>query len=408
MSSPDLPKHIAGNAETEIQAELQDYLEKKGLNDFFVKLVQEILLQRPENPIEYIVQHLFTKYPEETAKFQKGFVGDLTKSTSEKPREEKELSDDDEDDYSTEDDDAIGDLPEIEVREVKPGAKSRRISVSAGVLSMKETKEADQEVHFEKSPQEEQELRKILSSNLLCSHLHPDDLQKIINACEKQEFEPDMEIIKEGDEKAEHYFIIENGTAVVFKGEKQVCEYKDGDAFGELALMYNAPRAATVKSTSKLNCWKLGQKLFKTILMGSAMKRREKCYEFLAQVPIFAELADIEKKTLVEALKEKVLKQDEIICKQGEAGNDFFIISKGSVKVEVNNQEIGELKEGQYFGEIALLTKKPRQATISAKTDDVTLLCVDRKAFQRVLGPLSDILKRNMKTYSQYVAGVSM
>ena len=59
-----------------------------------------------------------------------------------------------------------------------------------------------------------------------------------------------------------------------------------------------------------------------------------------------------------------------------------------------------EIGQGGYFGEIALLMSKPRQATVKADVN-VELLVLDRKTFTRVMGPLTDILKRDMSRYGK-------
>lgn len=64
--------------------------------------------------------------------------------------------------------------------------------------------------------------------------------------------------------------------------------------------------------------------------------------------------------------------------------------------------EVGRLGPSEYFGEVALLLDRPRAATVTARGP---LRCVklDRGRFERVLGPISDILKRNMLQYNSYV-----
>ena len=69
-------------------------------------------------------------------------------------------------------------------------------------------------------------------------------------------------------------------------------------------------------------------------------------------------------------------------------------------ELEGESVVVGRLMTGGYFGEIALLTSKPRQATVSAKGELVTL-SLDRATFTRVMGPLIDVLNRNIGTYTE-------
>jgi len=106
-------------------------------------------------------------------------------------------------------------------------------------------------------------------------------------------------------------------------------------------------------------------------------------------------------------LKVQVFQAGEVIIRQGEPGNQFYIIEEGdaSCTKTLNNEdrELTTLSSGSYFGEIALLTQRPRQATVIAK-NTCKCLCLDRRTFKRVMGPLEDILKRNMKAYNQVMA----
>jgi len=100
----------------------------------------------------------------------------------------------------------------------------------------------------------------------------------------------------------------------------------------------------------------------------------------------------------------------ETIVKQGEAGDDFYIIVEGCAVVlqqraEVGEEpaEVGRLGPSDYFGEIALLLDRPRAATVVTRGQ---LKCVklDRNRFERVLGPCADILKRNITQYNSFVS----
>eukprot|EP00828_Plagiopyla_frontata_P018903 TRINITY_DN2418_c0_g1_i2.p2 TRINITY_DN2418_c0_g1~~TRINITY_DN2418_c0_g1_i2.p2 ORF type:complete len:111 (+),score=21.89 TRINITY_DN2418_c0_g1_i2:72-404(+) len=64
--------------------------------------------------------------------------------------------------------------------------------------------------------------------------------------------------------------------------------------------------------------------------------------------------------------------------------------------------EVFSYKAGDYFGELAILKNQPRQASIVCKSD-VVLVSLDRFSFQRMLGPVEEILKRNIDRYKKYM-----
>ena len=101
----------------------------------------------------------------------------------------------------------------------------------------------------------------------------------------------------------------------------------------------------------------------------------------------------------------------DVIIRQGEEGDIFYIIEEGEAKVTQFRSiygnaygkaiEVTRLVPGEYFGEIALLTNRPRAANVIA-SGQLRCLALNRKDFTQLLGPCSDILKRNMTDYKSY------
>jgi cAMP-dependent protein kinase regulator len=92
---------------------------------------------------------------------------------------------------------------------------------------------------------------------------------------------------------------------------------------------------------------------------------------------------------------------------QGEQGTRFYIIAEGKLIAEKKEgtsspKKVFEYKDGDYFGEIALVKNTVRQASIKAETD-CRVVSIDRDAFKRLLGPMEDILQRNMDKYKKYL-----
>merc|ERR1712096_340912 len=208
-------------------------------------------------------------------------------------------------------------------------------------------------------------------------------------------------IINQGD-NGDNFYIIDQGEVDIYVNKQQVSTIGEGASFGELALIYGMPRAADVRARTNLKLWAIDRDSYRRILMGSTQKKRKMYDEFLSKVSILESLDKWERLTVADALEPVQFEDGQKIVVQGEPGDEFFIILEGSAAVlqrRSENEEfveVGRLGPSDYFGEIALLMNRPRAATVVARGP---LKCVklDRPRFERVLGPCSDILKRNIQ-----------
>ncbi|MEI6306418.1 MAG: cyclic nucleotide-binding domain-containing protein [Deltaproteobacteria bacterium] len=93
--------------------------------------------------------------------------------------------------------------------------------------------------------------------------------------------------------------------------------------------------------------------------------------DLLARVPLFEDLSRRELAALERILHRREYICGEMIFREGERGMGMYIVQKGKVAItsEAENQELFELKDGDFFGEVALLDESPRSATAVAKTD---------------------------------------
>jgi CRP-like cAMP-binding protein len=91
--------------------------------------------------------------------------------------------------------------------------------------------------------------------------------------------------------------------------------------------------------------------------------------EHLKQVPLFSELSNKELKSIAQSMAERTFSAGSHVMEEGKSGVGFFVIDEGTATVSVGGREVRKLGAGDYFGEIALVTKKPRTATIVADTD---------------------------------------
>jgi len=131
---------------------------------------------------------------------------------------------------------------------------------------------------------------------------------------------------------------------------------------------------------------------------------------FLSKVPILENLTEAERHIVVDALEPVTYKKGDILMNQGDPGEDFFIIIEGNVvctqfaKKGETAQEVGHLGPADYFGEIALLLNQPRRATVTVSSNELKAVRLDKKGFEAVMGPCSNILRRHIQNYSSAIS----
>ncbi|KAL8212798.1 UNVERIFIED_CONTAM: cAMP-dependent protein kinase type II-alpha regulatory subunit [Gekko kuhli] len=195
-----------------------------------------------------------------------------------------------------------------------------------------------------------------------------------------------------------------------------VGRYDNRGSFGELALMYNTPRAATIVATTEGALWGLDRVTFRRIILKNNAKKRKTFELFIESVPLLKSLEPSERMKIVDVIGEKSYQDGERIISQGDKADSFYIVESGEVKILIKSKtitnkdanqevEIARCQKGQYFGELALVTNKPRAASAYA-VGEVKCLVMDVQAFERLLGPCMDIMKRNITHYEEQLVAL--
>jgi len=91
--------------------------------------------------------------------------------------------------------------------------------------------------------------------------------------------------------------------------------------------------------------------------------------DLLRKVPLFSTLDDRELESLADEFNERRFSAGDSIALEGEGGLMFFVVESGEASVEVQGEEVGKLGAGDSFGEIALIDRRPRTATVKALGD---------------------------------------
>jgi len=243
-------------------------------------------------------------------------------------------------------------------------------------------------------------------SNLLFENLSIDQQKVIVKHMYKEDIKAGTDLIVQ-DTAGETFYVIEEGKFdIIVKDVGKVDSLVKGDCTGELALLYNAPRSATVTCTADGSVWVMARQTFRKALMDHNEAYTHQNIEFLKRVDLLRPLLSSELALVNQALQEKTYKKGEVIFKQGDQGENFYIVHKGEcegTKTEKDEVEKFSLTPGDFFGEVALLNDAPRLATITAIEDETICLWLPREDFRELLGPLEDIMRRNEKEYEKPV-----
>jgi cAMP-dependent protein kinase regulator len=187
--------------------------------------------------------------------------------------------------------------------------------------------------------------------------------------------------------------------------EKKLRDYVPGEAFGELALLYNAPRAASIRAVDECTLFELDRQTFNNIVKDVSRQNRKKYEEFLKSVQLLSSMDYYERVSLCDAVRRVKFNIDDYIIKEGEEGDAFYFVIAGTAvaqkEIDGEVKNIKDYSTGDYFGERALLTNEPRAASIIATSEETVLAKLELRSFKRLLGPVENILKRNMKEYSK-------
>merc|ERR1711970_26605 len=279
---------------------------------------------------------------------------------------------------------------------------NRRQSVSD------EDDESEPAIINPKSDEQRTRLNTACNKVLLFNRLESEQFNTVLDAMFEFPAEPGQKVIAEGDD-GDNFYVIENGVYDVYKNidgeEVKVASYDNKGSFGELALMYNAPRAATVTPVDGGTLWALDRQTYIRIIVRANAKKRRTYEQFIETVHLLKTLQEFERQKIADAMEPKKFGDGDMIIEQGDTKTDYFyFVMDGEVRFTIRDesgdeQEIKRDTSGSYFGELALITDKPRAATVYA-VGPTTCGVLDIQAFERLLGPCKELLERNIDLYA--------
>ncbi|KAI8827808.1 cyclic nucleotide-binding-like protein [Chytriomyces cf. hyalinus JEL632] len=229
-------------------------------------------------------------------------------------------------------------------------------------------------------------------------------------------FVPGDIIIFQGEIGNDMYFML-SGSVSVIVGENRVSSLNEGSFFGEVALIANIPRTATIQAERYCMLYKLTRDAFTSILRDFEDVRRNvdiiykermerirleeearkiaAARELMAKVPFLRREIDDGRNDLfvyrvATSLVAAFYVSGDTVFNQGDIGNDMYFVKTGTVDVVVGGKKVSYLKEGSFFGEVAVIANIPRTATIAAATPCM-LYRLTRPAFESIMDEFKDV-----------------
>jgi cGMP-dependent protein kinase len=178
------------------------------------------------------------------------------------------------------------------------------------------------------------------------------------------------QVLYEENSVGEKFYIVKEGILEeTFNNKATPKIYREGDTFGELALLEKRKREGTIISKENVCLFSLKGQLFRNIVEKINKEEQIERLEFLSIVPIFHSINRNQLNNIVLNMFTCTFDADQLIFKEGETGYSFYIIKSGIVNCESNSGNIKRsLQTKDFFGEYAVLFDIPRSLNVKAKT----------------------------------------
>jgi CRP-like cAMP-binding protein len=274
---------------------------------------------------------------------------------------------------------------------INPFGRRRKVIYTQNYLNIK----SGERVFHPKSEESKATIITALTKHYMFSKLSDTDKSNIADSMSCEPYDKGEKVITQG-EVGEKCYVVEKGKLDITikndgskKGES-VGSLTVGDTFGELALLFDAPRAASITCSTSVTLWAVTRSIFREIVAKTASSTLSSRCNFLQSVPAFVTLDPVKIAKLGSALSEESFQAGDCIINQGEIGDKFYILESGDCEVllaveENDPVQVSTLQVGDWFGEMALLNDAPRVATVRA-VSAVKVLSLSASQWHSLLG----------------------
>lgn len=252
---------------------------------------------------------------------------------------------------------------------------------------------------FEKSDEDVATIQSRLADKIFFNDLTKQEERVLIDAFEPVIMTDGDIVIREGD-KGDFFYVLSEGKVTYLVKEKVVGDSEGGSqCFGELALLYASPRAATVRcESSPTKMFRVDQKTFRSLLQKQSQAKEREKMGLLRSIDLFADIERRDLKRLSAAMKPRSISPGDLLATGGVSHDVFYAVAEGAL--EVTEVTFGttkfvdmELTKGDYFGERVLASDEPQSANITV-TQAGMVFYIDKPTFVKVMGQFSRVIMR--------------
>ena len=256
---------------------------------------------------------------------------------------------------NSEDEDVVMELPPIKkITGQIPKHIQGRNSISGDKYNAEDSQNFKPKKVY-KSQDQKEFIRDLLKNIFIFSSLDEEQFEAVIEAIEVKTVYKNDTVIQQGDE-GNSLYIVGSGSLECRKIIKNVdtflLNYEKGGLFGELALLYNCPRAATIKAKERSKLFVLDRETFNHLVKGQAIQKRTKLDNFLKRVPILEPLNDYDRSLVVDCLQITKFKPGQEIIHQV---TKIFNLRENLVMIYILF-----IKEGSRLSNLILMGRKRR------------------------------------------------
>jgi CRP-like cAMP-binding protein len=245
-------------------------------------------------------------------------------------------------------------------------------------------------------------LLQLVAGVKLFKHVRVDQLESIVAQLERLVVPAGAEVTRQGVRDDGGWYLIDRGSMEVLIDGFEVNELTRGDSFGELALLRERPRAATVRALTEVELLTLERDAFLTAIAGGDVELSGALgsdagsadadpAELLGATALLSGLGRGQIAALAAAATQRALVAGETIVAEGERDDFYYVLLSGRARVSVAGEARTELLAGDGFGEIAVLHRVPRTAAVTA-IEDCRLLAVPGEALRAALATRGGLL----------------